>query len=122
MEKQHHKKSFIGFIFIIAGLLIIFQQTELIPWEIAQYVKWQFILIAIGMYLLFIRKKLTGGLIMIAIGSILFIPEVIDLPYQARELIGPSILVIIGLIFILKKRDLSNKFGNRSCLSKEIKN
>jgi len=122
MENHHHKKSFLGFIFIIVGLFIIFQQTELIPWEISQYVKWQFVLVVIGVYLLIIRKKLTGGLIMIAIGSLLFIPEVIDLPYEVRELIGPTILVIIGLIFILKKRDLSNKLGNRCCSSKEIKN
>lgn len=108
MEKMHHNNNnrpFVGIAFVAVGLFLILQQTGVIPWEIARYVlKWQMILIGIGIFSLIGNRNRTGGLIMITIGTLMYIPEVFHIDYELRRLIWPAILVVIGLIILSRKK------------------
>ena len=119
MEDRYHsdnRRNYIGIAFVAVGLFLILQKTGIIPWEIAHYVlRWQMVLIAIGVFAIVGGKNKTGGLIMITIGTLLYLPEILDISFHLRRLVWPAILVVVGVILISKQSGLSSGRTSRCC-------
>ena len=109
---SHNGRANMGILFIVVGVLFIFNRLDLIPDGISNIIfSWQMLLIAIGTFNL-INKKYTPAIILITLGTIFMVPEIIDIDYSIRRLFWPIALVIVGIILILRRNQGFDKFIN----------
>ena len=110
-ERKENKRSIFGIILVIVGLVLIGKKMELFPSEISHIIiSWQMLLIAIGSIIVLFQKNYRTGLILIAVGSFFMLPKLFDIPYDMKNMLWPSILVVVGLLMITVR----NRHGKAS--------
>lgn len=98
---KNNKRSIVGIILIIVGLVLIAKKMDMIPPEVSHIIiSWQMLLIAIGALNIFTKENYRSGLILISIGSFFILPKFFDIPYDMRNMFWPAILVVIGLLML----------------------
>ena len=104
MEKHHQSQSrrgLLGLILILAGLVLVGNQFNLIPWDLRHILfTWQSLLILIGIIFLTRKDNKATGFVLIFIGGFFLIPEIFNVSYEWRQLFWPVTLIIIGVAFI----------------------
>ncbi|MCE1197349.1 MAG: cell wall-active antibiotics response protein [Marinilabiliales bacterium] len=105
-RRHHHGDSrvLLGLIFVAIGALLIFENLDLIPYDLSHIlISWPMLLIVIGVYNL-TRKAGSAGIILIGIGTYFMLPRIFDLPDHFFRNFWPLILIIVGLAFIFQWR------------------
>lgn len=97
----------IGILLIGFGLVFLLDRMNLIPnyWRDI-IISWQMLLIFIGAINIFKSHARVPGLILIFVGSAFLVPEVIDISFQARQLIWPVVLIAVGLLIVFKAKNI----------------
>ncbi|HEY3371093.1 MAG TPA: DUF5668 domain-containing protein [Prolixibacteraceae bacterium] len=105
MERGNSNKRFyFGVILIVIGVVMILEKLNLIPESVSDLlISWQMLLVGIGILSL-IGGNRVGGTILVLIGTFFMIPELIDVPYEIRQIYWPLILVAIGVALLLRHR------------------
>ena len=104
-QANSNKRFYFGIILIVVGVIMIFEKLNLIPESVSDLlISWQMLLVGIGILSL-IGGNRTGGTILIVIGTFFMVPELIDVPYEIRQIYWPLILVAIGIALLLRHRD-----------------
>ena len=112
-HKEHHPMVSIGLFLIALGLALLVATNDLLGLgSVREYFTWETALVFIGA-LLILNLQLTGGLILIAIGSWFFLENRdYELPGIIKSIYWPSLIVLIGLGFIIsslfKRKNKSN--------------
>ncbi len=103
MNPIYNKKTFWGgLLFIAAGLLLLLQNFQLLPFEFPAYVfTWKMLLVALGVFLIPSRSW-AGGLLLIATGAYFLLPDLGIYNVTIKQL-WPAGLVILGIIILLNK-------------------
>jgi len=100
-KQKNNKRSFFGIVLIIVGLVLIARKMDILPPEVSHVIiSWQMLLIGIGLLSIFTKENLRAGIILIAVGSFFMIPKFFDIPYELRNILWPSIFVIIGFLML----------------------
>ena len=106
--KQHCKSGGrygVGALLIIAGLVILASNLNLIPYYVSDIlISWPMLFVAIGLINL-IKKEFTAAVIFLAIGGYFILPDIF--PYWSHVNIWkfwPILLIIVGLAFISHRR------------------
>lgn len=94
-------KSF-GLFLIATGLMLMAATLDVLGWGgIREYFRWEMLLVFISL-VMFLNLNFTGGVIFLAVGGWFLLPEVFP---ESPELVSvgywPSVLVLLGLSFIL---------------------
>jgi len=107
-QERPHQKAWIGIALVIFGGYFLLRNFDMIPAIIPYYLfSWKSILIIIGGSMLITGRK--EGIIFLAIGSFFLLPDLFFMPYfQIRDW-WPLILIIIGIVIILRRRDHVNR-------------
>jgi hypothetical protein len=103
--KSHSSRVLAGLVLIVTAGLLFADNFNVLPWEWSHYIfTWQMLLIALG--LVFVAKdgSRSTGIILITIGGFFLAKEIFDYHYQFRHFLLPTILALIGLLFIFKKK------------------
>ncbi len=99
-NKNYDSRTFLGIIFVIAGLVLIARNYGWLDYEFSRYlISWQMLLIVIGLSKL-IQKAYTPAIVLISIGLFFLI----DIPDNFRENFWPAIIVLVGISLILQWR------------------
>lgn len=112
-HKEHHPMVSFGLFLIALGLALLVATNDLLGLgSVKEYFTWETALVFIGA-LLILNLQLTGGLILIAIGSWFFLENRdYELPGIIKSIYWPSLIVLIGLGFIIsslfKRKNKSN--------------
>lgn len=94
-----------GVILIGLGLVFLLDRLNIIPSEIRSYIiTWQALLIFIGFINLFRKNSRFPGIILILVGSTFLIPEIIHIPFEAKQVIWPIVLIVIGVTIVFKAK------------------
>lgn len=98
---------FIGIFLIGLGLVFLFDRMNLIPeyWRNI-IISWQMLLIFIGAINVFRNHARFPGIILILVGTAFLLPEIIQIPFETRQLIWPLVLIIIGIFIVFKTKNL----------------
>jgi predicted membrane protein len=111
---KNNRNSFWGVFLLILGTVLLLNRLEVIPeyWMI-YIVSWQSFLILIGFISIIKSKDIFPGIILIIIGLFFLLPQIFDIPVQVKHLSLPVILIVLGLLMILKHKNIKiNKFHN----------
>jgi len=93
-----------GIIVLSIGLLFLFRNFDFIPPELKHYIfSWKTLLIGIGLVNLTLSKNKVAGIILIAIGTFFWLPNIFDLSIRAGQLFWPVVIIIVGLMLLLRK-------------------
>jgi predicted membrane protein len=103
-KQQQIKKGAFGFIVILAGLLLLAFNFDILSGNIRHVIfSWQMLLIAIGVISLITSENRTPGLILIFIGGFFIIPEIFIFHISFVKLFWPLLLIGIGLLILFKR-------------------
>jgi len=102
---ENSKKHLIGGIIVLTiGVLFLFKNFDILSPELRYYLfSWKTLLIGIGVLNLLLSNNRVGGIILIAIGTFFWLPDIFDLSVRAGQLFWPVVLIIIGVSLLLKK-------------------
>jgi len=106
LNNSHAKRAATGLLLIaIAGVLFA-DNFNLIPWEWREYIfTWQMLLIGIGLVFTVKNGSRSTGIILIGIGVYFLAEKFLGYKYDFHHLLLPSILALIGVIFIFRKKN-----------------
>jgi hypothetical protein len=113
-EREHHPRVSIGIFFIVLGVALLIASNDLLKMgSFSSYFTWETAMIFIGVLLL-LNLQFTGGLLLVA-GGIWFLQEHFSFitPETFRTFYWPSVIVIIGLSFLLSSLFKRNKKINK---------
>ena len=101
-KREYHPQVTIGIFFIVLGLALLIASNDLFHLgSFSSYFTWQTVLIFIGVLLLF-NLKFTEGLLFVAGGTWFLLDDIfINMPEIIKTVYWPSVIVLIGLSFIL---------------------
>lgn len=98
------RKSAVGIVIIVAGLVLLLSNFELISDSLHHILfSWQMLLIVIGIVSLLSSENHTPGYILIAIGLIFLLPRIFEPVFNVSHLLVPTILIAIGIFLLLKR-------------------
>ena len=84
---------------------MILERAGILSWEIYDFLlSWKMLLVAIGAFVFF-RGSRGAGIIIMGIGAFFMIPDIFDDYDQIKRFFWPSILLLIGLTFMLGNRN-----------------
>lgn len=107
------KKFMFGFLIILAGLVLLLENFNLVPYVIKHiFFSWQMLLIAIGIISISGNEKSTAGYILIMIGAFFMIPEIFNMHVSFARVFWPVLLIAIG-VFILFRRGFREEILRR---------
>jgi predicted membrane protein len=113
LSRQKMKKFAFGFVVIMAGLLLLAFNFDILPYSWKHvFFSWQMLLIAIGIVSLFGGDSWLPGMILIFIGGFFLIPEIFIMHISFARLFWPVLLIGIGLM-ILSKRGTRGRWRHR---------
>jgi len=107
------KKVVIGILILTLGVIILMKNLGILYWPFySAFISWQMLLIAIGLILLFDKRKnnKTGGAVLIILGIFFLIPRLFSV--SLGHILIPSLLIAGGIFFIIRssrRRDQSGK-------------
>lgn len=101
-HREHHPQVGFGLFLIVLGLALLVATNDLLGLGgVKDYFTWETALVFIGALLL-LNLQFVGGLIMIAIGTWFFLENRdYNIPEIIRSVYWPSVIVLIGLGFII---------------------
>ena len=109
-NRASNGRFWLGIILVALGALFIADNFDILPYDIIDEIfRWQFILIIVGVVILFTSKDNFLGFILIGIGGLFLMREYFD--YSISDLIRdywPVALIVMGL-YILSKRGSHTK-------------
>lgn len=112
-RREHHPQVGIGLFLIVLGLALLVATNDVLNLgSVQEYFTWETVLIFIGVLLL-LNLHFTGGLVMIALGA-WFLMDHLDykLPEIIKTIYWPSVVILVGLGFIISSLFKRNKTDN----------
>lgn len=102
---QKNNNHLVGGIVVLSiGLLFLLRNFDFISPEIRHYIfSWKTLLIGIGILNLTLSKNKVAGIILIAVGTFFWLPNIFDLSIRAGQLFWPVVIIIVGLMLVFRK-------------------
>ena len=106
METKHTDKRLIaGVIIVLVGAAILAINFGVLPSNLKYYLfHWEVILMGIGLIALLTSEHKGTGIILIAVGGAFYLRNFIDLHFNFWQLFIPSLIIMLGLIMIFRRR------------------
>jgi len=105
---KNDRRSFWGIFLLLLGTFLLLNRLEVIPEYLMTYIiSWQSFLILIGLVSIIKSRDIFPGIILIIIGLFFLLPQMFEIPIQIRHLSLPVILIILGLLMIVKHKNIT---------------
>lgn len=110
-RRRRHEKNgaWRGVVILLVGVFLLLHNLDIDLHLPRWVVSWQMLIMGIGT-ILWIKSecKNVGGLIMIAVGAVFMVREYFFLPFDIDRFLWPTLLIIVGLLFIVFRPDHRN--------------
>ncbi|MEM9834621.1 MAG: DUF5668 domain-containing protein [Bacteroidota bacterium] len=116
--RSSDSRLIIGLLFLVLGVYFLLNNFNLIPFAIPWYVvSWQTLLIVIGLLIIATSDKKSGGIVLVAIGSLFLISDIFyisiwDIIYR----FWPLALVLIGVSLLVRRNQEKKRLGDTTPL------
>lgn len=104
-SRSNNKRVVIGLILIALAGIIFADNFNVLPWEWRDYIfSWQMVIIAIGLIFMAKNGSRSTGIILVTIGGFFLADKMLDYHYEFRQFLLPTILALIGVLFLLRNK------------------
>lgn len=112
-NKELHPRIGVGLFLITLGLALLVATNDLLGLGgVREYFTWETAMIFIGA-LLILNLQFTGGVVLLALGAWFFMENRdYELPEIIRTIFWPSVIILIGLGFIISSFIKKQRRGN----------
>ncbi len=94
---------YLGIMLVLVGVLWLFYNFGWVGYRVWDFlISWQMLLIAIGGYLLAIRKW-TAGIIVGALGVLFVLVDMLDVYVNVWKIALPSVIIVLGISLLVSK-------------------
>lgn len=104
-------RFFLGIILLLVGLIMILYKSNIIGWEVYDFLlSWKMLLVAFGVFV-FIEGSYSIGVIIMALGAFFLLPDIF--PYyidNIRRFFWPVVILVVGIIIMIVPG--KHKYGN----------
>ena len=101
VQKPIDKRLVAGIIIVLAGAALLASNFTDYTYEIKRYIlRWEMLLIGIGLIAIFTNESKGFGFIVLAVGTVFYIRSFIDIDFNFWQLFWPSMLIVIGLVIM----------------------
>ena len=103
-DKKHDKdkRSFIGIIFLIIGLILLGRNLDFIPYHISHIIfSWPNLLIVIGVILIVTKKKSIGGWLMLGMGGMFLWDRLYPFSPADWKIAWPAVFIFVGMALVV---------------------
>jgi predicted membrane protein len=105
-NRTNNKRVVIGLILIAMAGLLFADNFDVLPWDWRHYIfSWEMLLIVIGLISLAKNESKTTGIILISIGAFFLAVKYLNYPFGIHHLFWPVVLVVIGVLMIVRKKN-----------------
>ena len=99
---KKHKNTILGILALAIGALLLMDNLQIIDAPISRYVfSWKTLFLALGVYLLVVKQKLTAGIILISLGVTFWLPVIFSYQFSLNQIFLPAMLITAGSLVIL---------------------
>ena len=112
-NKELHPRIGVGLFLITLGLALLVATNDLLGLgSVKEYFTWETAMIFIGA-LLILNLQFTGGVLLLALGAWFFMENRdYELPEIIRTIFWPSVIILIGIGFIISSFIKKQRRGN----------
>lgn len=109
-NRKNNRNAVLGIVILIVGALLLLDNFNVLDIPVKQYIfSWKTLLIVIGLALLTRKKNTTGGIILISLGTIFWIPTIFDHQIVLNQIFLPAVLIVFGVIMLTKVKNMGQK-------------
>lgn len=103
MENKNNRNIILGTIVVVIGGLLLLNNFDVLASPIQHYIlSWKTLLIVIGLVMMATRRNLVGGIFVLGLGIIFWLPAIFDYQIQLGQVFLPAMLVVVGVVLLLK--------------------
>jgi hypothetical protein len=104
-HNRNFGKLLLGVAVIAIGSLLLLDNLDVtyFPWR-EYLLSWKSIMIFGGLAILATQKNPTAGIILVSLGTIFWLPEMLNHQITINQVFWPSLLITIGLVVIFNTR------------------
>jgi predicted membrane protein len=105
-QSSNQSRVIIGLIIIAVGAMLLLRNLNFFaPFHFMNFIfSWKMILVIIGLILFFNSSNKSSGVILMAVGGFLLIPDILGIPYFNMWRVGlPLLLMVVGILILLRK-------------------
>ena len=107
---KNNRSAILGILILSIGTVLLLDNFNVLDFPIKQYLfSWKTLLIVIGVALLVSKKNNAGGIILVSLGTIFWIPAIFDYQIALNQIFLPAVLVVVGVILLTNYRNLDRK-------------
>jgi predicted membrane protein len=118
---QTQKRIAVGAVILLAGLALLLSNLGFLDFEIRRYIlRWQMILIVIGIIFIFSHEKRGTGIILLMIGIAFYIRDLYDLSFSFWQVFLPSMLILAGVLILFKHKIGCTDYQKKSLSDDDI--
>jgi predicted membrane protein len=120
MSQETNKRVVLAGFLIVIGIFWILKNFNLIPDFIPHYLyTWEVIFIIIGLFIMLTKRAIIPGLIFIAVGLFLILPDIPQFHFVQLWMLWPIILIAIGMSLLLQHKGHDENRPRRTDESKD---
>lgn len=103
--KQTDKRLIVGVLIVLLGAILLASNFGVLPYSIKRYLlHWEMILIGVGLIALITNEHKGTGIILIVVGGAFYLRNFFDLHFNFWQLFVPSMIILVGLLLIFRRR------------------
>jgi predicted membrane protein len=106
MENKHvDRRLWLGVGAILLGLIFLANNFGILDYQIRRYLlRWEVLLIFLGLVFIVEQRKRTTGIILLVIGGAFYLRDILHYSFNFWELFWPALLILVGLMIIFRHR------------------
>ncbi len=111
MKSHVENRYLVGFLFLVAGLALLFNYYDILPWALPNWVfSWKTLLVFLGVIFMASRRNKTTGLVLFTIGAVFLAGDIFNVGLrEVIRIVIPVALIIAGLAIIMKRQSFTPK-------------
>lgn len=116
-QNSNQSRIIIGIIIVAIGAMLLLRNLNFFePFHYIHFVfSWKMILIVIGLILFFNSSNRSSGIVLMAIGGFLLIPDILGVPYFHMWRVGlPVLLMVVGVLILFRKSFDASRLNTES--------
>ncbi len=110
-----------GILLLVFGLLFLGINTNVLPWRIRDlFFHGQYLLIFVGLVLLFTKERKFGGILLLTIGVGMLLARSFHLPVPFFRILIPLGLIIGGISLVFRKKNTVQRISKKQREEEEL--